>query len=98
MLKEGMEEVRTAVLGHQQVGGLNSKGLDIVGDKVGHFPILDLSPALLDYMALRRIRRSAFPVYPRVIAVAEQAHCVPLPAAAISGPQQGTLEVSMAKP
>jgi hypothetical protein len=55
MLKEGMEEVRTAVFGHQGVGDLIREVLDILGDEVGQFPILGMAPTVLDRIEFRRI-------------------------------------------
>jgi hypothetical protein len=55
MLKEGMEEVRTAGFGHQGVSDLIREVLDILGDEVGQFPILGMAPTVLDSMECRRI-------------------------------------------
>ena len=55
MLQEGMKEVRTAVFGHQGVGDLIREVLDMLGDEVGHFPILGMASTELDSMEFRRI-------------------------------------------
>jgi hypothetical protein len=58
MLKEGMEEVRTAVFGHPGVGDFIREVLDMLGEEVGHCPILGVAPTVLDRIECRRICRS----------------------------------------
>ena len=57
MLEEGMQEILTTVFGNQGVGDLVSQFLNILGDEVGHFPILGMAPALLHDIEFRCISR-----------------------------------------
>jgi hypothetical protein len=56
MLEESIEEVLTAMFGYQRTGDFVSQGLDILGDEVRHFPILGMTPTVLDHVQLRGIR------------------------------------------
>jgi hypothetical protein len=46
----------TAMFGYQRTGDFVSQGLDILGDEVRHFPILGMTPTVLDHVQLRGIR------------------------------------------
>jgi hypothetical protein len=77
------------------VGDFVRKVLDILGDEVGHFPVLGMAPTVLDGIEFRRIRWEIFDMDTGTIERLEEPGGLAVATPAIPDQQQGALQMAM---